>query len=253
MRTVPLCIFSALLAALPAQVALPTGGQRFVDFSGHLAHPGACVVVGTLTGWKEGKRERLADGQLGGSGSVASVSGTQYFKVPVTAGIKVRTTFLGKPADVKLQFDVQLARLPDGKERRQVDGGAELADDQLALFVFTPAKKKGHELCAVVPYDPKEEKGGEASFVDSMRDYFTVNQRMADLKKALDAFDKAADAAAKKAAATALRELVDKKPELKVGKNDGLLTTHCGPLEQRAQKRLADAAAAEAKPDGDGK
>ncbi|MBL8755185.1 MAG: hypothetical protein JNK15_17910 [Planctomycetes bacterium] len=253
MRPIPFVVLLSLLAHAHAQVALPTGGQRFVDFSAHLAHPGVCVVVGTLDGWKEGKRERLADGQLGGGGAVASVSGTQFFKVQVTAGVKVRTTFVGKPTDVKLQFEVQLARLPDGKERRQIAGGAELADDQLALFVFTPAKKKGHVLCAAVPYDPKEEKGGEAAFVDSMRDYYVVNQRMADLVRALDGFDKAPDDAAKKAAAVALRELLDKKPELKVGKNDGLLTMHCGPLEARAQKRLADAAAADAAKAGDGK
>ena len=42
----------------------------------------------------------------------------------------------------------------------------------------------------------------------------------------------------KKAALEALRKLVDAKVELKVPANDGLLTQHVGPLEQRARKRL---------------
>jgi hypothetical protein len=243
MRT-SLCVVLALLASPAiAQISLPGGGQHFVDFSQHLAHPGACVVVGTLGKWKEGKREKMAEGQLGGGAQVASISGTQYFKVPVTAPVKARSTLHGKADGVVLQFDVQLARLPDGKEHRQVQGGTELAEDQLALFVFVPGKKKGHELRAVVAFDSKVEAGGEASFVDTMRDHYTVNRRMHELTTALDVLDRAKDDGAKKAARQALQELVDKKPELKNPKHDGLLTMHCGPLEQRALKRLAEAGA----------
>ena len=238
-----------LLPALPAQIALPSGGgQRFVDFSGDLAHPGALVVIGTLGKWKEGKRERLADGQLGGGGQVASVSGTQYFKVPVTAALQARTTLHGKPEAVTLGFDVQLARLPDGKERRQVASGAALAEDTLALFVVTPKAKKGHELRHVIVFDRTVDQGpdGEAAFGDTMRDYYTVNRRVHDLTEALARLDRAKDEAGQQAARTTLRELLAKPPELKRPANDALLQQHVAPLVQRAEKRLAGSPAGDA-------
>jgi hypothetical protein len=199
------------------------------------------VVVGTLDKWKEGKRERLADGQLGGAGQVASVSGTQYFKVPVTAALRPRKVLHGKAETVALQFDVQLARLPDGKERRQVADGAPLAEGGLALFVVVPKPKKGFELRQVIVFDPDAEKGGEASFVDTMHDYYVVNRRMHALTRALDAADQAKDDAGRKAALATLREVLAAKPELKQPRNDLLLGQHVAPLEQRAEKRLAAA------------
>jgi hypothetical protein len=236
--------FVVLLPFAAAQVSLPgAGGQRFVDFSQDLAMPGTIVVVGTLTRWKEGKRERLADGQLGGGGQVASVSGTQYFKVPVTASLQARTTFHGKPENVTLAFDVQLARLPDGKERRQMAGGVPIEEDRLALLVIAPKPKKGFELRHAIAFDPAAGKGGddEAAFVDTMRDYYTVNRRLRELTDALAALDQAKDEAGRKAAVDALREVLARKPELKNPKNDTLLAQHVAPLEQRAENRLAEA------------
>src|SRR5436190_12545011 len=89
--------FVLLLPLAAAQVSLPGPGQpRYVDYSQDLGNPGAIVVAGTLGKWKEGKRERMPDGQLGGGGTVAAVSGTQYFKVPVTAAVQPRAVLHGK-------------------------------------------------------------------------------------------------------------------------------------------------------------
>lgn len=244
-RSVP---FLLLLPCAWAQVALPGVGSRFVDFHEDLAHSGAVVVVGTLTKWKEGKRERLAEGQLGGGGQVASVSGTQYFQVPVTASLRPRATLHGKADDAVVTFDVQVARLPDGKERRQMRSGTPIAEDQLALFVVLPRPKKGFELRHVIVFDPATEEGAgaEAAFADSMRDYYTVNRRMCDLTQALAKLDAAKDEAQRQEAATALRELLAAKPELKAPKNDQLLTQHVAPLEKRAEKRLAEIPPADA-------
>lgn len=235
-------------AAARAQVSLPAaGGQRFVDWSQELAHPGTVVVVGTLGKWKEGKRERQADGQLGGAGEVSSVSGTQYFKVPVTATLQPRLVLQGKADGLVLGFDIQVARLPDGKERRQLQGGVTIEEDALALFVLTPKAKKGFDVRATIPFDKSVDKGGdaEALFLDSMRDYDTVNRRMHELREALAAVDRQKDDAGRKTALAALRALLDKKPELRRPGNDTLLMQHVAPLEQRAEKRLREAEAGE--------
>lgn len=237
-----------LLGALPAQLHLPGSGHRFVDWSQDLAHPGAVVVVGTLGKWKEGKRERLADGKLGSGAQVASISGTQYFKVPVTAALQPRAVLHGKADGITLGFDAQVARLPDGKEHRQTSSGTPLEADTLALFVVVPKPKKGHELRAVIPFDKAVEPGadGEAAFVDTMRDHTTVNLRLRQLTDAIERLDGAKEPASRTAAAKALQELLAQKPELRQPKNDGLLTQHCVPLEHRAKKRLEELAKADA-------
>lgn len=242
-------LLSAVLAPLAAQVSLPNAGPRFVDFHTALAGSGVSVVVGTLGKWKEGRRERLADGQLGGHGQVASISGTQYFKVPVTAPVHVRATFHGTAAKPVLAFDVQLARLPDGKERRQTLDGVALAEHMLALFVVRE-QKKGCELLHVIPFDGRLHPGGdgEAGFVDAMHDVCTVNRRMLDLERGIAALDGATDAAARQAAAKALAELVAAGPELRESASDALLAQHVAPLEARARKCLAGAGPAPADP-----
>ncbi len=233
--------FVLLPACALAQVSLPgAGGQRFVDFSADLAHPGVVVAVGRLGKWKEGKRERLADGQLGGGGQVAVVSGTQYFKVPVKATLQARAVLHGEADDITIAFDVQLARLPDGKERRQAANGVPLAEDTLALFVAVP-RKKGYDLRHVVVFDQTVATAADpqAAFVDTMRDHYVVNRRMHELGSALARVDAAKDDARRAAARAALREVLAAKPELKDPKNDALLVQHVAPLERRAEKRLA--------------
>jgi hypothetical protein len=236
----------AVLLLLPvsaaAQVLLPgAGGQRFVDFSEELAHPGAVVAIGTLGKWKEGKRERLADGQLGGGGQVASVSGTQYFKVPVTAVLEARAVLHGNGDDVAVALDVQLARLPDGKERRQVAGGAPFAEGTLALFVLAPRGKRGHDVRHVIVFDKTVATAADAegAFADTMRDHYAVNRRIHELSVALAAVDAAKNDAARAPALAALRDRLAAKVELKDPKNDALLAQHVAPLERRAKERLA--------------
>jgi hypothetical protein len=57
---------------------LAGGGGRYVDYAGELDDPDLVVAVGKLAAWKEGERERLAGGKLGGGGdSVSAVGGRQ--------------------------------------------------------------------------------------------------------------------------------------------------------------------------------
>ncbi|HEX5053212.1 MAG TPA: hypothetical protein VFZ65_15665 [Planctomycetota bacterium] len=247
------CSFAAVLTAglLPAQIAgqIPSTPQmRYVDFSRDLDRPGVAVVVGTLGKFKEGKRERLADGSLGSNTAKVSVSGTQYFKVPVQATITPRATFAGDADKPSIAFDVQLARLPDGKEQRQsmTGNGASIEEGTLALFVIA-SKPKGKrlELLAVIPFDATVDKGPDAEpeFVDTMHDFWAVNQRVHDLQQQLDAADKATDAAAKDKALAALRELTKHDLELRKSQNDPLVSQYVAPLLARARKRIDEPAA----------
>ena len=270
-RTAILSAVLALLAALPRaqDLSAPVSPQmRFVDFHRQLDLPGVIVAVGRLGKLKEGKRERLADGKLGGSSAVTVVSGTQYFEVPVTTTLQPHVIF-GETDDddddLHLQFNLQLARLPDGSEQRQAltGNGARLEQGTLALYVVAPAakgkKRKMLALLHVIPFDAKVDQGpdAEAKFVDAMRDFYVVNRRVADLEQALAAVDAAgggeADTEARKAALAHLKELVEHPPELHVSQNDPLLMQHAGPLQARAEKRLAEAAAKDAEPKHDDK
>jgi hypothetical protein len=240
----------ALLAAVvlspqvPGIVAGKGPTARWVDFHSELDRPGLTAVIGELGKLKEGKRERMADGKLGGSGASASVSGTQYFKTVATAPIEVQKTLLGAQAEKpSLQFEVQIARLPDGKERRQLTtgSGTPVAEGALGLFVFDPAAKgKSAQLIALVPFDAAQFEAGkaEAAFGDAMTDVVAVNVYLHALEQALAAVDaaKGDDAVAK--AKAALKGVLDKKPEMKRTDDDQLLSMHAGPLEARAKKRL---------------
>lgn len=249
-------VASAAVAQVPA---MPVSQQmRFVDFHRDLARSDVVVVVGTLGKGKEGRRERIADGQLGGLGRVMAIGGTTYFKVPVQAPVQVRATFAGKPDKPVVGYEVQLARLPDGKEQRQSTTGtaAPMDEGMLALFVMVPGdKKKGLDLVHVIPFDKNVDKGAdaEAMFLDTMADFVAVNRRMLELENAIAALDKAADAGGKAKALAALQEVVTHPFQPKVAANDGLVTQHVAPLEQRAKKRIADAAAPPPPAVGDGK
>lgn len=239
-----LAVLLSLAPQSPA-VALPIGmAQRYVDFSADLERPQVSVVLGRLGELKEGKRERLPDAVLGSSTAQVSVSGTQYFKVPATAALEVDRQLAGRalPGKAKLEFELQLARLPDGKERRQVIGGngAPLEKGMLALWVVELwPRHKGLQVLHVIPFDPDAERGegAERAFVDTMHDYVTVNLRVRDLRLAIAAVD-AAEGDARLVAKAALQKLLDQKPELRRPANDGLLAQHVAPLETRARNRL---------------
>jgi hypothetical protein len=254
----PLPVVTALaLGCLTAQVpplpgAAATPQQRFVDFSRDLARPGVAVVTGRLGKLKEGRRERLPDGVLGGSGAVTVVAGTQYFRVPVETTVTPVATFVGAAGPVPLAFELQLARLPDGSEHRQArtGTGASLAEGTLALFVTAPPepgrgkKGKAHTLLHVIAFDAAADAGSDAqhTFVDAMHDVTTVNRRMHDLQVALDAHERAAPGEAKAAATKVLQDLLAAPPTLRQAANDALLTMHVAPLEQRARQRVGAAA-----------
>ena len=230
-------------AAAPG-AAPPGPAARFVDFSDEFDQPGFAAVLGTLGKLKEGKRERLENGQLGGAGAVASVSGTQYYKAPVTAPIEPRKLLAGAaPGKPVLQFEVQIARLPDGKERRQLTAGnaAPVAEGALGLFVIDAGNKsKGTQLRHLVAFDARAFPGadGETAFADAMSDVVAVNRHMHALEQALAAVDAAKGDDAVSKAKAALQGLVDRRPEMLRTDDDALLAMHVAPLEQRAKKRL---------------
>jgi hypothetical protein len=235
----------SLFLPTPQQPSLPQNPQqRFLDLSDELDRRGLVAVVGTLDKLKEGKRERLEDGKLGNSTSNVSVSGTQYFKVAVTTQVVARAVLLGAGKDkLPLEFDLQVARLPDGKERRQAmtANAPQLQDGTLALWVLAPRDKgKGMEILHVVPFDPAQDKGDEAAFTDAMRDAVGCSQRLGALKKALADFEGARDAAAKSKARDALRALVEAKFETKRPELQVLADTRLAPYEKRARDRLAE-------------
>lgn len=239
-----LAAWAPLFAQLPPMTGTPS--MRYVDFHRDLARSDVVVVVGTLGKGKEGKREKLADGKLGSGAAVSAISGTQFFKVPVQAPVQPRATFAGKADKIVVAYDVQVARLPDGKEQRQSTTGnaAPMDEGTLALFVLLPDKKKGFTLLHVIPFDKNVDTGpdAEAVFVDTMSDYHAVNRRVLDFENALQVADKAKDDESRKSALEALKKLVDEPLQLRRSQNDTLLTMHVMPLEQRAKKKLADAA-----------
>lgn len=216
--------------------------QRFVDFSADLDRVGVLVAVGALGKGREGRREKITDGKLGGGGSVVEVSGTQYFKATVTMPIEVRKALVGTPATKPtLQFELQIARLPDGSERRQLRdaAGTPIGDGLIGLFVLAPEPKGKHlRLLHVLAYDPKSDPQGEAGFGDFARDVVAVNQHIAALRAGLAAVDAAKGDDAVAAAKKALQGLVDKRPEMLRTDDDVLLGSFVAPLEERARKRL---------------
>jgi hypothetical protein len=243
MFAIVVAAFSLLAPQLPPSAGgiakSPTA--RYVDCSDELDRVNVSVVLGKLGKLKEGKRERLPDGQLGGAGQVASVSGTQYFKVPVTAPVEVRTTLAGpKLTRAVLQFEQQIARLPDGKERRQLRtaDAAELGEATPTLFVLEiDPKTKEAKLLHAVPFDAKDDKGEDA-FVAAMRDMVAVNVYVHQLKVALAELDAAKGEEPITKAKAALKELLDRRPELQRPEDDAMLTMHAAPFEQRARKRV---------------
>jgi hypothetical protein len=217
--------------------------QRFVDFSAALADPGTNVHIGRLGKPKEGKRERLPGGKLGGAGSSVSISGTQFYKVEASVPMKVKEVLRGiKPGTVTLLIDLQLARLPDGNERRQVlsGNGAEINEGTLGLFVFEPSDSKGQRLLHAIPLDPRLDDGvdAERDFTERMRDFYTVNTHIAALRGATAAVDAAKDAETRGKALAELRQRVDERPTLLRKEDEPLLATHVAPLEREAAQRL---------------
>jgi hypothetical protein len=239
-------IASVCLFAPPQGPAALRSGpeQRCVDCSDDLLVPDVVAVVATLGKLKEGRRERLPDGSLGSATQHVSVSGTQYFKVPVTAPLEPRTQLVGKTGDKPaIGFDLQLARRPDGKERRQslTGNGAAIEPGMLALWVLAPQPKgKGYRVLHVIPFDPMVDKGAdpEQTFIDTMRDFMLVNQRVRDLKRAIADLEHAADEKARQQARDALSAVLDTRTGLVRPELQSLVATRVWPYEKRARELL---------------
>lgn len=249
-----LAMFSVLVPQQPPApgVVSSSGGgglaARFVDFHADLDRIGFVAVVGTLQKGRDGRRKRLENGKLGDATSTTSVSGTQYFAVPVKAPVKVHARLAGKSAGksggkVALEFDVQLARLPDGKERRQTmtARAVEIETGMLALWVAAKAEKgRGAELLHVIAFDPKvdEGKNAEQQFTDAMRDFVTINQRLLAFEQGLADYAAAADDAERARARARLAALLDRKTELLTPELDALMQSQIAPWQQRARDRV---------------
>ena len=228
--------------------------SRFVDFHEAIDRRGFLAVVGTLQKGKYGKRKRLKNGRLGDATRSVSVSGTQYFELPVRAPIRLRAVLAGKPkskSKVTIQFRVQLARLPSGEEQRQTmtANAVKIEPDMLALWILAaPLEGRGTELLHVIPFEAEAEaeadSDGEEKFIDAMADFVTVNQRLLALERALDAFDSAADDVARKKARARLTRLLEDKIELRRPELDSLMESRAGPWERRARTRLEPGPAA---------
>src|SRR5262245_25092036 len=99
----PVLLAAPQLPPMPAMAQSPQ--QRFIDFSEDLDRKSLVAVVGGIDKLKEGKRERIEEGKLGNASGSVSVSGTQYFKVPVTGQIQPRAVLIGSGKDkVTLEF-----------------------------------------------------------------------------------------------------------------------------------------------------
>ena len=218
--------------------------RRFVDFHAAMDRVGFVAVVGTMQKTREDKRKRLKDGRLGNASQSVSVSGTQFFEVRVRAPIEVRAVLDGKPkGKVKLEFQAQLARLPSGKERRQTrtPDATELQTGMLALWILADKPKgRGRDLLHVIAFDPKLDTGRdpEASFVETMTDFVTINRRTLELEQALEAYDQAIDDAARKIAQQRLQELVEDEIELLQPELESLMRAQHDPWLRRVQKRI---------------
>jgi hypothetical protein len=138
---------------------------------------------------------------------------------------------------------VQLARLPDGNERRQTmtPDAAEVRQGMLALWVLVPpAKGRGLELVHVIAFDSAIDKGRdpEGGFAKAMADLVAINQRVPAFEQALAAFEVAVEPADVARARQKLQALLDEKVALLRPELDGLLQQKVGPFAQRARERL---------------
>lgn len=246
-----LTVVTLALAAPQDRPVPPTTPQmRFVDFSKDLERPGVTALIGRLGRMREGKRERLREGgRLGNGTSQVQISGTQYYKVPVRTAVEDVTVLAGpEPGGApQLGFDLQLARLPDGSERRQArtPDGTPLEEGLLALWVVEkPRKGRLLELVHVIPFHPEADDGEDPDqvFEDNMRDFCAINQRVATLRTVLAATEKTekVDRKERAAALDELRAAEDEELEMRNPAHDVLVVQHVRPFLERVRARIAE-------------
>lgn len=255
------CFPAKLPAQLPSSPVPAQKKARFIDFSADLMDKNVTVVLGKLERMKEGRKKKLddKDAHLGTGNTVSRIAGTQFYKAPVKARLRVDCRLCGSRSGVKagkhlmLAFDMQLARLPDGSYQRHVLGGsrATLEDGMFGLWVLAKARKgKVYEIRHVIPQPKKQEARGdmtpERAFDEDMEDFVAINKRIAALRKGVqsvrgkngDEKDDRKDAKDPEEALRTLQEILDRKVVLKNIANDRLLRQHVGPWERRARELL---------------
>lgn len=248
--TILTAIAMAQTPSLPAK--LDPFQLRFVDFHRDLERKDLVVVVGTLGKAKEIKRVRLSDGKSGegqreplfGANDAKIVRGSR-FKVSMQAKVQPRATFTGKADKIMVSFDVRIARLTDDTLLRESTTiGGSMEERMFAMFLLTPRDRgDGHDVLRVISdHRMNKDPESEARFVDAVGDYYAINRRMLDLQTALDAAEEAKDDVTKKSTMAVLQKVVDEPLSLRCAQNNSLTTEHVAPLEQRAKKKIADAA-----------
>jgi len=241
-------VLLALLPLLQKGKAKDLVAFPFVDFSAALAKADTAVVIGRLGKVSEGRRERMKDDEgdlTEAGGATVKTSGTMFYRVASTARLAVVKPLvgIGKEPALPLAFDVQSARLDRGGNRRHflVKPRVPCEDGMLGLFVLQ--KDKGvwdvaqvvrHEAPADAPPD------AEQTFLKRAEDLLLINQRLLDLRAALDdaAFQK--ERGERKAGAAKLRTALDKRVRMLAEEDLAVLHAQVGPLEKRARELLGE-------------
>jgi len=168
-------------------------GLQFVDFTPHLSWTTTRLALGKVGKFRDGKRERIKDpkAHVGSTGVVSRVSGTQFFRVKTRSRLALDEFLVGprKVSKLDLAFEAQLARMPDGSMRRQIVsktlGQAELKAGTYGMWILEAGtrRKKTHTVLHVIPQPAGMTR---PAFVKDMQDMLVINQRLAQLKAALE-------------------------------------------------------------------
>ncbi|MFN0207221.1 MAG: hypothetical protein ACKVS6_13030 [Planctomycetota bacterium] len=218
----------------------------FVDFSEELAKPGVAVVFGTMTKVTEGRRERI-EGDLGIGNSKVVNMGTVFYKIESTGEINITEAFFGevKGKSVTVAFDLQLARLFDGKESRQILSNPKHVFETplTGIWVLEKEKnKKNYRVSRLDKFDIKAEKSADPDTVMRKRanDRFGINRRKADYVALLDSYNVAKTDKDKGNIAKKLKAALDNKPKWQLVETDSIANGQLAPYEKRAKEAVEE-------------
>ena len=256
----PLALFLPLLlgGTLAAQDSRPatvrfsgspgkaSGGAEFVDYSKDLGLVTVSAVFGQLDKFRDGRRKRIKDkdAHVGAHGSVSRVSGTQYYRVQSKTHLLVAAELGGKQLEKKkvpLVFDVQLARMPDGTETRQILGSTRESLETGVDYLFVvqkDTKKKSYRILHAIER-PKDQK--PESFRKDAEDIAAINRRIVELRDALASAKQLREKDPEVAVGTLEKAVADdRKVELREPENDQLVRRHVEPWVQRVRDLVAE-------------
>jgi hypothetical protein len=218
----------------------------FIDFSEELAKPGVAVVFGALSKFTEGKKERI-EGDLGIGNSKVVNMGTVFYKIECTGEIGVTDAFFGdvKGKSVAVEFDLQLAKLFDGKEQRQILTNPRHTFETpfTALWVLEKEKgKKNYRITRAEKFDPKNEKSADPATVIRKRagDHYGINRRKADFAVLLNNYDLAKDKKDRENLAKKMKSMLENKPKWQLVETDTLANFQLASYEKRAQEAVEE-------------